>query len=551
MSLRGGLQRDLTEAVGMGYAFGAGLRYAFAQVDYAYTQSPGLGATHRFSLGLAFNLTASRVRITEMELDNLFPAFHKRYAQHHPLGRVKLVNHDDQPHQTTVSFYIPKLMDFPTEQQVIVRPKETREIPINEVVFSGAVVELKEDLLTQAEVKVSYSTEQRTRSNKKSAGLFVYNRNAMTWDDLKKAAAFITPTDPIVAEFARSTLVAHEKEVKELGRGSRNLLHALVLFEAVKQHGVRYIADSNNPYSRMSAEKDAVDNIQYPVEVLRRKSGDCDDLTVLYCALLENVGIPTALVDAPGHIFMMFDSGVSVERTRRLPVDEDLYVVRGRQLWIPVEVTLFGASFIEAWQAGVGECARLQEESRLAFGKRVIDTAAAWEEYEPSPPRFEGEIPPPTKEDLMAGFSSGRSSLKKTMQAFVDRTYLKSLEGTPEDLELRFDLAQVYVFIRQYNEAIAAYQQLEAQGADPARLYNNRGIAYFLKGEVSKAAQSFKKAVDLDPDDEGTRANLELAVASLGKEERIAFTSEMGVSVAGEAKSAEYEVDEESFYWRE
>ena len=70
----------------------------------------------------------------------------------------------------------------------------------------------------------------------------------------------------------------------------------MVLFEAVKKHGVRYVADPNNPYSRVHQEQSAVDNIQYPAEVLQRKSGDCDDLTALYCSLLENVGIPTALV---------------------------------------------------------------------------------------------------------------------------------------------------------------------------------------------------------------------------------------------------------------
>jgi tetratricopeptide (TPR) repeat protein len=545
LGLRGGVQKDLHTSESMTFSSGVSIRYRLFQLDYAYVRPPTLPSSHRFSLSFFFNLYASMIRITEVKIDNLFPAFHKRYGIH-PLGNVEVVNRDDEPHETTVSVYIPRLMEAPTEQQVIVRPKETKEVDITGV-FSSAITDLTEDIRTQAEVKVAYTTERRTRSHKKSERLFVYNRNATTWDDLRREAAFITSTDPIVRGFARPTLVTHEQEIKALGRASRNVLRAMVLFAAVSGHGVRYIADPNNPYSRMSADKSAVDNIQYPVEVLREKSGDCDDLTALYCALLESVGISTALVDAPGHIFLMFDSGVPIEEVSRLPVDASLYVVRNGGVWIPVEITVLGRSFMEAWRSGAGECARLVEEDQL----RVVDTSAAWEVYEPSPPQFEGEIPPPRKEDLQESLTSDRLSLKELMEAFIDRTYVGPLGKRPGDLELRFDLARVYLAIGEYDRAIAEYQRLLEAHADPARVYNNMGIAYFLKGEVWEAAQQFKRAMELDPQDEGIRGNLELSLSALGKEERDALAREMGVSVSGEEKAAEFEVDEESFYWRE
>ncbi len=464
----------------------------------------------------------------------------------HPLGNVKLVNRDDKPYQTMVSFYIPKLMDAPTEQQVIIRPKETKEVGVKGV-FSSSITNLTEDILTQAEVRVSYTTERRTRSDRESASFYVYSRNATTWDDVGKAAAFITSNDPIIGEFARPTLVAHEEEIKGLGRGSRNLIRAMVLFDVVHQYGVRYIADSNNPYSRISADKSAVDNIQYPVEVLRKKSGDCDDLTALYCALLENVGIPTALVDAPGHIYMMFDSGVPIQKAYSLPIGEKLYVVRDGRIWIPVEITLFGKSFTEAWRSGAGESASLLEEDML----RVVDTSDVWQEYEPSPPKFEGEIAFPTKEDIKGTFSTDRSGFKEMMDAFIERTHLGPLGENPEDFDLRFKLARVYTAIREYDRSISQYQHLLETDADPAQVYNNMGIAYLLKGEVKKAAQDFKRAVDLDPTDEGIKGNFELAMSFLEGEERIAFAREIGVAVPEGVKAAEFEVDEESFYWRE
>ncbi len=546
LALRAGVQKDLTEtSEPLTYAAGLGLRYNLFRFDYAYVAPPTLPASSRFSVSLFFNLYPSQVRIAETEFNNVFPAFHKHYATA-AVGKVKLHNRGDKPLKTTLSFYIPELMAVPTDQQVIVRPKETKQVEVTGV-FSNSVTELTEDILTQAQIEVSYTAEQRTRSDKKSAGLFVYNRNAMVWDDLKRAAAFVTSTDPSIAEFARSTILGHEEEVKQLGRGSRNMLRALVLFEAVKEHGVRYIADPNNPYSRMSADKSAVDNIQYPAEVLRRKSGDCDDLTALYCALLENVGIPTALVDAPGHIFMMFDSGVPVDRGHALPMEENMYVARHGHLWIPVEITLFGDSFVEAWKSGAGECTRLEQADRLM----AVDTAEAWAVYEPSPPKFEDEIRPPDKEHLTDSFSAGLVKVRDMMQSFIDRVYVRPLQESPEDLDRMFDLAQVYVFIRQFDEAIAQYRRLEDLEAEPGRLYNNWGIAYFVKGEVENAALSFKKALDIDPNDRGTRANFDLAMSELGEQERVAFAQELGVSVSGETKAAEFEIDEESFYWKD
>ena len=180
-----------------------------------------------------------------------------------------------------------------------------------------------------------------------------------------------------------------------------------------------------------------------------------------------------------------------------MPMDESMYVVRHGRLWMPVEITLFGDSFVEAWKSGAGECSRLEQAERLM----AIDTAEGWAVYEPSPPKFEVEIRPPNKENLRDHFSAGLAKVRDIMQSFIDRVYVRPVEENPDDLDRILDLAQVYVFIRQLDEAISQCQRLEDLGAEPARLYNNWGIAYFVKGEVKHPAQSLKKAIDADPND--------------------------------------------------
>ena len=62
----------------------------------------------------------------------------------------------------------------------------------------------------------------------------------------------------------------------------------------------------------------AVDYLQYPRDTLARKSGDCDDLSILYCSLLQALDIDTAFVTTPGHIFAAVALGVAPEDAKRL-----------------------------------------------------------------------------------------------------------------------------------------------------------------------------------------------------------------------------------------
>ena len=172
-----------------------------------------------------------------------------------------------------------------------------------------------------------------------------------------------------MAAFARPPLIAFEAQTASLGKPGKSILQAMLLFEALKAHGVRYLADSNTPYTQVSANREIVDHIQYPAQTLISKAGDCDDLTVLYASLLENAGIATALVDYPGHIFLLFDTGIGRQESYKLPLENKRYVVYGDRLWIPVEVTRVDRSFEAAWRAGLAELAKLPalEEERDAY----------------------------------------------------------------------------------------------------------------------------------------------------------------------------------------
>ena len=51
----------------------------------------------------------------------------------------------------------------------------------------------------------------------------------------------------------------------------------------------------------------SVDFLQFPYQTLLYHGGDCDDLSILNCSLFEALGIQTAFITIPGHIYMAYE----------------------------------------------------------------------------------------------------------------------------------------------------------------------------------------------------------------------------------------------------
>ena len=93
------------------------------------------------------------------------------------------------------------------------------------------------------------------------------------------------------------------------------------------------------------------------------KSGDCDDLVVLYSSLLESVGIKTSFVEVRdpekelAHVYLIFHSGLTIDQAHLISSNEKKYIIREidaniKNIWIPIETTLINRGFEEAWDTG-------------------------------------------------------------------------------------------------------------------------------------------------------------------------------------------------------
>jgi hypothetical protein len=188
----------------------------------------------------------------------------------------------------------------------------------------------------------------------------------------------------------------------------------------------------------------------YPFQLLNRKQGDCDDLTVLYASLLECAGIQTAFVTIPGHIFLMFNTELHERESRVLCTDRRMYVLKDQNVWLPIETTFYGLnqSFRDAWKKGAEQYVNSQGEP----GFEVVDIHEAWETYEPlCLEAGDLKITMPDKNQIFSIFNSERQLILASQNHFLEENYLRPLRENPSDLKRINELALIY-FARGENQ---------------------------------------------------------------------------------------------------
>ncbi len=269
---------------------------------------------------------------------------------------------------------------------------------------------------------------------------------------------------------------------------SENISKAMLLFDALSAYGIKYVSDPYNPYSEVSGKKEAIDSVKYPREVLepKNKTGDCDDGSALYAALLENVGIHTMLVDVPGHVDVMFDTGIHSNSFEQMCLPADKYIIVGESIWLPVEVTMYGKPFASAWQEGLSEYHKWQEKGQL----KLVDVHQAWEEYQRTHPSSDPpEITVPTLAKMDEQVLADIQQMRQLQDDYL-LTLEQGVQGTPGDLAQRNRLGITYVGLNEYQKAEEQFQQIFTIAPDDAATHNNLANLYVIS-RCSKVMGNF------------------------------------------------------------
>jgi tetratricopeptide (TPR) repeat protein len=458
---------------------------------------------------LEFKNNAPQLLLSDLNLQRVFSAAYKQY-QTKPIGSVKVKNVGATDFgNLKLSFQIKEFMDFPSSVEIAkIAANEVLEIPIK-ATFNNRILEVDEDTGVQVEVRLGYQRDGQKDDISLTQAMTIYGKNAIVWADPKMIGSFVTPKDDTLRNYVRQVINTYQPEPGPL---NDNLVAAMAYFSSLTASGTNYIIDPNTPFTEL--RDDQIDYVQFPRETLRLKSGDCDDLSVLISAGLENLGIKTAFIEVPRHLFLMFDTGLKAEDADSISHDHSLLAIKDGNVWIPLEATMINTNFNEAWAEG----ARKYQAALAAGELGIIDLRQAWSDYQPVTLRkanYSIDLPQPRRTESLVRQARQRLLAKRVERLILP--YQAMVANNPQDLDARLQIAILYTRYGLYADAEIAFEALNELAPDNSAVITNQGNLYLLQENYAGAAENYARAVELDADDGGIWINLSIAQYKAGE----------------------------------
>jgi tetratricopeptide (TPR) repeat protein/DNA-binding beta-propeller fold protein YncE len=481
---------------------------------------------------LEFKSNVPQIVLKDLQLKQIFSAAYKKYANK-PVGKVRIQNTSGTDYgNLSLSFSIKGYMDFPTTKQIVtLAANETQEIDLL-ASFNNHILEIDEDTGVQVEVALKFVRDGKDDVIKLTQPVTIYGKNAILWSSTNMVGSFVTPKDDTLRDFVRQAI---NESKPEPGPLSDNLVTAMTLFGIYSAHGIRYVVDPNSPYSQI--DNNRVDYVQFSRETLKIKSGDCDDLSVLMSSGLENLGVKTAILDVPGHLLMMFDSGLSIADKDQISLQENLMVEYEGNIWIPLEATMIGTSFSEAWAEGARKYYKFKEQNTL----NKILLANAWQEYLPvtlKPANYAIDVPGEVRVKALVNREQN-ILMQKSLDRLV-KPYKVIAAVNKGNTNAMMQVAIIYAKNGLYLEADKTFDEILKISPDNSAVHNNRGNIFYSRGEYERAVETYRYAEQLAANDPGVKVNMAMSYYQLGRlgDARTKFNEALTINQAMSEKYA-------------
>ncbi len=424
------------------------------------------------------------IKFVDASIPPVFAAMQSYYPKN-PLGSVTITNTDNNTiSDIEVSFFQAGYMDSPTPSASIeeLGAGESRKVDLY-ASFNQEVFRTEGITPLTGEIIATYTSRGKPAEQKQSVSFDLHDKTAITWDDDRKVAAFITPADSALRNYASFIRQSTKDEV--VSAYSDPVQFGIQVYYALTEIGCMYQVDPTSPFTSVQEDPMVVDSISLPRDTLNRITGDCDDLTVLYNSLLETVGIETGFITVPGHIYSVFNTKVGSRDYQKVHPDRRMTINVDGQLWVPVEITMIGTSdFNNAWRKGIEEWIRYEDEpDRRGFYQTYI----AQELYRPVGLReTDLGLQYGNPDNIVAGFKKDMGEIVEAIVADYRDAATKS--GNKEDWN---KLGIVYAKFNQYGRAESAFNR--AISIDPAytSAQINLGNVAYLRGNYRNALHQF------------------------------------------------------------
>jgi tetratricopeptide (TPR) repeat protein len=319
-----------------------------------------------------------------------------------------------------------------------------------------------------------------------------------------------------------------------------------------------YVIDPTTPYIEFSQDEAALDYLSFPRQSLDYRAGDCDDLSILFSALLQSIGIEAAFITVPGHIYTAFSLSMDPDKAKKIFLKPEDFIFMEDETWLPVEITLLNEGFLRAWQVGAKQWRDNIDSGDAGF----YPIRAAWSIYEPAGLPGEQDIELVSETEI-------RDQYIAELNRFIEREIFPQVEKLQQAIKQNNEpkyinqLGVVYARFGLLEEAERAFQQATVQ-QDYLPALANLGNIYFMQTAFDKALEYFQQGYSIDSTsasvllgltrthyelENHTRAReayneLSVVKPKLAEKYSYLFASEEGSTRASEALKSDVEWDE-------
>lgn len=477
-----GLYNDVAVAIGTSYHFGGGFNGTTIQRQGGGGRPTPLQGNMKSGTGLQFSKVA---------ISDIYPVFYKYYDDH-PVGTAIIHNYERSTIQNVkVSVFVKEYMTDPKETNGpdTIEPGADASTDLYGL-FTKDILSNTESTKVSARVTLTYTLNGTPVTQDTVQTLQVLRRNSLTWDDDRKAAAFVSANDPTAVTFAKN--VQSMVQGKASASIEPNLQLAMAIHDALTLYGLTY---STDPVATLNSDNKTVDYIQFPQQTLDYRGGKCSDFSVLYASMFEAIGIESAFITIPGHIFMAIAMQMSQEDVRKTFQNSDDFIYQGGKAWLPIEITLREGGFLKAWQLGAKEWRENKAKNQAAF----YPLHEAWKIYQPvGYSSTASNIAIPAQNKLVKMYTDEVNSFVTSQIGRQEAALLAAANKAANKSKPLNSLAVLYSRYGLYDKAQRTLGDVLAKDEYVPALIN-MGNIYFVQSKTDKALDFYNRAYKKDP----------------------------------------------------
>jgi hypothetical protein len=483
----------------IGFRFTPGLTLA---ANVGWRQFQGKGSDGVLNSGLYAGLTAQLtfqtganrnegIGATFDQYEEVYPSFMQLY-QGNAMGSFVIRNNENaEIRNVRVNFRASPYTasEFPCGSIPLIARGRSAELPLL-ADFSPEILRFTDKGRILGELVIRYRFLGKEREAVQTIIVATHDRNTTT-GDVSALVSFISPISHETLNYA--------KYISGLARADRRTGHnwnfqcAIWLMEGLRAAGIKRAYTYANE-----------NQVQFPAETMSYGTGNSRDLALLYAAVLEGVGIPTAFIKTENDFLLAFSLGVGMSEAETLFNGTEKILIIDEQVWLPLSMNAFNNGFTAAWTQAVAVLNKLFE---TGMNVDFVMVEEAWAIYPPAPlPELGGRT-------VRTNTEMAANEVKNVMAQYIEQELQQILAVVQTQINasptaVLYNRAGILqARIGRVSEAKAAYERAAGMGSVPAM--TNRGNLALSEQDYASAERWFRQALTIDSQNKTALRGLE------------------------------------------